>query len=160
MTRLFAAAAALIAAGAVLGATSPAGSADSAQSVTYLDNSLVRVGVDLAQGGKITYVGPENRTLDLVQDIQQSYYSGPFAVTGYPGWHAFASGGATVVDAIRTAGHFAAASSRAGSRGEAGPARRCGRASAWLASCPVRRKQVARPAGRLVSPRWQSGILT
>jgi hypothetical protein len=65
--------------------------------MTFLDNGNVRVGVDLSNGGKITYLGrASGDSYNLVYDVQQSYYSG--AQNGQvPGWHAFASGG-TVVD--------------------------------------------------------------
>jgi hypothetical protein len=50
---------------------------------SYLDNGIVRVGVDLARGGTITYLaqsgGGENviNNYDLGRQVQQSYYAGP-----------------------------------------------------------------------------------
>ncbi|MCU0783733.1 MAG: hypothetical protein MUF81_06735 [Verrucomicrobia bacterium] len=50
---------------------------------SYLDNGVVKVGVDLAKGGSITYLSPSGTTNniinnhDLGRQIQQSYYSGP-----------------------------------------------------------------------------------
>ena len=63
----------------------------------YLDDGVVRVGVDPEAGGAISWLGPsgtgENlvNTFDLGRYIQQSYYSGPtpFLPTGAlanPGW--------------------------------------------------------------------------
>jgi hypothetical protein len=68
-----------------LSATAPA-SADAQMS--YLDNGVIRVGVDLGKGGTITYLsrsiavaqlGAVNvvNSTDLGREVQQSYYSGP-----------------------------------------------------------------------------------
>jgi hypothetical protein len=47
------------------------------QDMTFLDNGVVRVGVSLVDGGKITFVGKaQGESRDLVQDIQPSHYSG------------------------------------------------------------------------------------
>jgi len=51
--------------------------------MSYLDNGVVKVGVDLAKGGSITYLsvsGTANNVInsyDLGRQVQQSYYSGP-----------------------------------------------------------------------------------
>ena len=66
----------------------------------FLDNGVVRVGVDLARGGAISYLSESGSTRnvvnvrDLGRYVQQSYYSGPdpFVPDGavqhpaYPGW--------------------------------------------------------------------------
>jgi hypothetical protein len=50
---------------------------------SYLDNGVIKVGVDLTKGGSITWLslsGSTNNTVnshDLGREIQQSYYSGP-----------------------------------------------------------------------------------
>src|ERR1035437_7833481 len=50
---------------------------------SYLDNGVVKVGVDLSKGGSITYLslsGTSDNIInnaDLGRQIQQSYYSGP-----------------------------------------------------------------------------------
>ena len=50
---------------------------------TYLDNGLVKVGIDLAKGGSITYLSKSGTNDNIINDhdlgrqIQQSYYSGP-----------------------------------------------------------------------------------
>jgi hypothetical protein len=85
-------AASLIAALAVALATVPAASAHRADGpMSFLDNGRVRVGVNLLDGGKITYLsrlrGPDAR--DVVQDVQQSYYGGPPDAQ----WHVAANGG-------------------------------------------------------------------
>lgn len=52
--------------------------------MSYLDNGVVRIGVDLAKGGTITYLADAGHpdvnlvnSADLGREIQQSYYSGP-----------------------------------------------------------------------------------
>lgn len=51
--------------------------------ITYLDNGVIRVGVDLARGGAISYLSEHGsgssvvNIHDLGRYIQQSYYSGP-----------------------------------------------------------------------------------
>lgn len=55
--------------------------------VTYLDNGTIRLGVDLAMGGSITYLSPSAaqhstktnvvNSADLGRQIQQSYYASP-----------------------------------------------------------------------------------
>ncbi|MCC6822125.1 MAG: hypothetical protein IT579_15450 [Verrucomicrobia subdivision 3 bacterium] len=50
---------------------------------SYLDNGVVKVGIDLGKGGSITYLSKSGITdnvinnYDLGRQIQQSYYSGP-----------------------------------------------------------------------------------
>lgn len=67
---------ALFALGAI-GASRPA------PQMSYLDNGMVRIGVDLAMGGVITYFSRSSQSAsvvnvhDLGREIQQSYYSGP-----------------------------------------------------------------------------------
>src|SRR5947209_3331249 len=58
--------------------------------MTYLDNGVIRLGVDLNLGGAITHLGRsgtgENlvNSLDFGRQVQMSYYSGPvpFRVPG------------------------------------------------------------------------------
>lgn len=70
--------------------------------VSYLDNGTVKVGIDLAKGGSITYLSKSGtndniiNNYDLGRQVQQSYYSGPepydppnngaIGWTGNPGW--------------------------------------------------------------------------
>jgi len=64
---------------AALVASSPA----AADPVSYLDNGVIRVGVDLGKGGTITWVSRSGPGVNLVnswdlgREVQQSYYSGP-----------------------------------------------------------------------------------
>ena len=46
--------------------------------LSFIENGAIRVGVDLTDGGKITYLSPVRgeQTHDLLQDVQQSYYGG------------------------------------------------------------------------------------
>jgi hypothetical protein len=50
---------------------------------SYLDNGTVKVGIDLAKGGSITYLSKSGTNDNIINDhdlgrqIQQSYYSGP-----------------------------------------------------------------------------------
>ena len=75
----------LLVAAAALALAAPA----HAERFSVLANDAVRVGVDLDQGGKITWLsrahgeGADNLLLQSVQ----SYYSGPY-VDGAPAWHA------------------------------------------------------------------------
>ena len=73
-----------------------------ATNTSYLDNGMVKVGIDLAKGGSITYLsksGTNDNLInnhDLGRQVQQSYYSGPVPYdppnngtngwTGNPGW--------------------------------------------------------------------------
>jgi hypothetical protein len=69
----------LLIAAALLAFAAPAHAA-----VSVLDNGVVRVGVDLSQGGKLTWLS-RARGADagnLVYEAEQSYYA-------EPGWHAF-----------------------------------------------------------------------
>ncbi len=63
----------------------------------YLDNGVIRVGVDLARGGTVTYLADANNldinvinSADLGREVQQSYYSGPQPYgdpnPGWAGW--------------------------------------------------------------------------
>jgi len=64
--------------------------------MSYLDNGVIRVGVDLAMGGVITYLSKSGDTRnvinshDLGREVQQSYYSGPrpFGLShpAFPDW--------------------------------------------------------------------------
>ena len=62
--------------------------------MTFLDNGLVRVGVDLDLGGVITHVSPTGggseanlvNEHDTGREVQQSYYSGGDSGTPCPGW--------------------------------------------------------------------------
>ena len=51
--------------------------------MSYLDNGVVKVGIDTTKGGSITYLsvsGTTNNVInssDLGREVQQSYYSGP-----------------------------------------------------------------------------------
>jgi hypothetical protein len=57
--------------------------AAAATTMSFLDNGVVRVGVDLDRGGVITYLSRSGsgdnlvNSYDLGREIQQSYYSGP-----------------------------------------------------------------------------------
>ena len=63
---------------------------------SYLDNGVIKIGVDLGKGGSITYLSPSGTTsniinnYDLGRQIQQSYYSGPQPYNPsnnmHPGW--------------------------------------------------------------------------
>ena len=78
--------------------TSSPADASVPQGTTFLDNGIVRVGVDLSNGAKITFVGAATgASTNLVQDVQPSYYSGPYGEGGFPGWHAFSSGATKVL---------------------------------------------------------------
>lgn len=95
-------AASLVTVFAVALATVPAAAAHRTDGpMSFLDNGRVRVGVNLLDGGKITYLsrvrGPDAH--DVVQDVQQSYYGGPPDAQ----WHVAASGG--LVLANRNDGH-------------------------------------------------------
>jgi len=69
----------LLIAGALLAFAAPAHAA-----VSALDNGVVRVGVDLAQGGKLTWLSRARgaNAGNLLYEAEQSYYA-------EPGWHAF-----------------------------------------------------------------------
>ena len=62
--------------------------------MNYLDNGVIKVGVNLDKGGSITYVAEYNNqevnlinSADLGREIQQSYYSGPQPYGNpHPGW--------------------------------------------------------------------------
>ena len=62
----------------------------------YLDNGVIRIGVDLGLGGSITWLSPvggENmiNSADLGRQIQQSYYSGPKPYgVAHPAWRDWA----------------------------------------------------------------------
>ena len=65
----------------------------SAERMSYLDNGLIRIGVDREIGGSITFLarsnGGENliNSHDLGRQVQQSYYSGPQPFgQAHPGW--------------------------------------------------------------------------
>ncbi|MEY3530623.1 MAG: hypothetical protein RLZ70_1691 [Verrucomicrobiota bacterium] len=54
--------------------------------MSYLDNGIIRVGVDLNHGGAIVYLAPKGgRNLinnhDLGRQVQMSFYSGPVPYT-------------------------------------------------------------------------------
>jgi hypothetical protein len=62
---------------AVTLALAPAGSGGQAAGMTYLDNGRIRVGVDLDDGGKITFLAPSSGArsgTNLVFESEQSYY--------------------------------------------------------------------------------------
>ncbi len=67
----------------VVAATLFGGATAAARSLSYLDNGVIRVGVDLRKGGTITWVsssGPGVNVVnswDLGREVQQSYYAGP-----------------------------------------------------------------------------------
>lgn len=64
-----------------LAAASPTGTL--AAGMSYMDNGVVRVGVDLSMGGVITYLSRSSdsynviNSFDLGREVQQSYYAGP-----------------------------------------------------------------------------------
>jgi len=57
--------------------------AGSAENISYLDNGVIRVGVNLNLGGSITYLSKSGGSTNLVNNadwgrqIQMSHYSGP-----------------------------------------------------------------------------------
>ena len=65
--------------------------------MSYIDNGIIKVGVELKKGGSITYLAEFNNqnvnlinSADLGRMIQQSYYSGPWPYgnpnPGWPNW--------------------------------------------------------------------------
>jgi hypothetical protein len=64
--------------------------------MSFIENGTIRVGVDLNDGGKITYLSRVrgDQAHDLLQDAQQSYYGG----TPDAPWHVAADGGTVVVN--------------------------------------------------------------
>src|SRR5262249_8125594 len=67
--------------------------ADSPDRMAYLDNGVIKVGVDLGRGGSIGYIADAKEganvvnTHDLGRWIGQSYYAGPRPFgTPHPGW--------------------------------------------------------------------------
>jgi hypothetical protein len=71
----------------VLGSSAEAG--QSAGGVSYLDNGTIRLGVDLDDGGKVSYLSRSRAPrADVIHDVQQSYRDGV--------WHVAASGGKVV----------------------------------------------------------------
>ena len=50
---------------------------------SYLDNGVIKIGVNLSKGGSITYLADSGtgqnivNSADLERQVQQSYYSGP-----------------------------------------------------------------------------------
>jgi len=62
--------------------------------MSYIDNRIVKVGVELKKGGAITYIAEYNNqnvnlinSADLGRMIQQSYYSGPWPYGNpHPSW--------------------------------------------------------------------------
>ena len=83
-----------LAASALTLALAPAGSSGQPRGTTYLDNGRIRVGVDLDDGGKISFLapasGPRSGT-NLVSGSEQSYYRNEPGQS--PLWHANAAGG-------------------------------------------------------------------
>lgn len=75
----------LVVAVAMLAFTAPAHAATS-----VLDNGSVRVGVDLAQGGKLTWLSRSqgDHADNLLFEAEPSYYGGPLGAGGAAGWHA------------------------------------------------------------------------
>jgi hypothetical protein len=70
-----------------------------ASNLSILDNGVIRVGVDLSQGGVITYLSKSGDSRNIVNDwepgrqIGQSYYSGPDPYGGAPWpWNPVGSG--------------------------------------------------------------------
>jgi hypothetical protein len=64
--------------------------ADRSGGVSYLANETIRVGVDLDDGGKISYLARSRvPAADLIDGVQQSYYDG--------NWHVAAAGGQVLV---------------------------------------------------------------
>jgi len=64
--------------------------------MNYLDNGIIKIGVDLKKGGSITYLSDAGNSVNLINSydmgrmIQQSYYSGPDPYgepnPGWPNW--------------------------------------------------------------------------
>jgi hypothetical protein len=75
----------LVVAVAMLAFTAPAHAATS-----VLDNGKVRVAVDLAQGGKLTWLSRSqgDNADNLLLEAEPSYYGGPLGPDGAAGWHA------------------------------------------------------------------------
>jgi len=61
-----------------------------AENISYLDNGVIRLGVDLRLGGSITYLAESRNKVNMInshdwgRQIQMSFYSGPqpFAPNG------------------------------------------------------------------------------
>src|SRR5262252_6025751 len=73
--------------------------ASAATNLSFLDNGVIKVGVDLDEGGVITYLSKSGDTRNVVNDwapgrqIGQSYYSGPNPYGGAPWpWNPVGSG--------------------------------------------------------------------
>ena len=66
---------------------------DGSEKMTYLDNGIIKVGVDLARGGSIGYLADAKEGVNVVNAhdlgrwIGQSYYAGPRPFgTPHPDW--------------------------------------------------------------------------
>ena len=63
--------------------TMPVSKASSKDDLHYLDNGVVKLGVDLTRGGSIGYFGPSNGDTNLIncydmgREVQLSFYAGP-----------------------------------------------------------------------------------
>ena len=59
--------------------------------LSVLDNGRIRVGVDLGQGGKLTWLSRAQgeHADNLLLGSEQSYYSGPYEPDYSPEWHGF-----------------------------------------------------------------------
>jgi hypothetical protein len=66
------------------------------EKISYIDNHIIRIGIDLSKGGTIVFLADSNNlintvnTHDMGRMIQQSYYSGPSPFgsphPAYPNW--------------------------------------------------------------------------
>src|SRR6266487_4629911 len=59
--------------------------------LSVLDNGKVRVGIDLDQGGKLTWLSRSQgeHADNLLFEAEQSYYGGPFSSDWSPFWHGY-----------------------------------------------------------------------
>ena len=66
--------------------------------LSVLDNGKVRVGIDLGQGGKLTWLSRSNgeHADNLLFEAEQSDNGGPFGPGGGPSWHGYQDPAAVV----------------------------------------------------------------
>jgi len=70
-----------------------AAASDTWAQMSYLDNGVIRIGVNLSKGGSITYLADSGtgqniiNSADLGRQVQQSYYSGPDDFDPYGNQH-------------------------------------------------------------------------
>jgi len=87
-----------------------------AENISYLDNGVIRLGVDLNLGGSITYLAASSDRVNMInshdwgRQIQMSFYSGPQPFTpngkqpsktwAYLGWNSIQSGDYIKIESI------------------------------------------------------------